>query len=254
MTNSLFIGKNLIELDSVDSTNNFARQMLSNSRPIEGTVIVAREQFAGRGQMGSSWDTDGGKNITLSVILYPDQLDADKQFFLNMAIALAVKDFCEFVLHDEVRIKWPNDIYYHDKKLGGILIENTINGSKIASTIVGIGINVNQDEFDPALPNPASLIQIRKPVEAATYDLPLLINELCAYLEKYYLQLRQQHFNFLDKGFTVALYRYQQTHEFKRGETIFKGEINGVAKDGKLIIHSNGKELRFGFKEVEYII
>ncbi len=254
MTNSLFIGKNLIELDSVDSTNNFARQMLSNSRPIEGTVIVAREQFAGRGQMGSSWDTEGGKNITLSVILYPDQLDADKQFFLNMAIALAVKDFCEFVLHDEVRIKWPNDIYYHDKKLGGILIENTINGSKIASTIVGIGINVNQDEFDPALPNPASLIQIRKPVEAATYDLPLLINELCAYLEKYYLQLRQQHFNFLDKGFTVALYRYQQTHEFKRGETIFKGEINGVAKDGKLIIHSNGKELRFGFKEVEYII
>jgi len=254
MSNSLFIGKNLIELDSVDSTNNFAKEMLSNSRPVEGTVILAREQFAGRGQMGNHWKTEGGKNITLSVLLYPDQLDADKQFFLNMAIALAVKDFCEFVLNDEVKIKWPNDIYYHDKKLGGILIENTISGSKIGSSIIGIGINVNQEEFDEALPNPASLLLIKKPVEAPTYDLPLLVDELCACLEKYYLQLRQQHYNFLDKGYTVALYRYQQTHEFKRGESIFKGEINGVAKDGKLIIHSGGKELRFGFKEVEYII
>lgn len=254
MTNTLFIGKNLIELDSVDSTNNFAKQMLSNSRPAEGTVIVAREQFAGRGQMGNKWDTEGGKNITLSAVLYPEQLDAERQFFLNMAVALAVKDFCEFVLNDEVKIKWPNDIYYHDRKLGGILIENTISDSRITSSIAGIGINVNQYEFDGQLPNPASLIQIKKPAEAPTYDLPKLVDELCSYLEKYYLQLRQQHYNFLDKGYTEALYRYQQTHEFKRGESIFKGEINGVAKDGKLIIHSGGKELRFGFKEVEYII
>jgi BirA family biotin operon repressor/biotin-[acetyl-CoA-carboxylase] ligase len=254
MANTLFIGKSLIELESVDSTNNYARQLLLNSRPIEGTVIVAKEQFAGRGQMGNTWNTEQGKNITLSVILYPDQIEADKQFFLNMAIALAVKDFCEFVLGDEVKIKWPNDIYYHDKKLGGILIENIINGSKIASTVIGIGINVNQEEFDEALPNPASLIQIKRPIEPPVYDIPLLVEELCAYLEKYYLQLRQQHYNFLDKGYTVALYRYQQTYEFKRGETTFKGEINGVAKDGKLIIHSGGKELRFGFKEVEYVI
>lgn len=254
MTNTLFIGKNLIELDSVDSTNSFAKEMLLNSRPIEGTVIVAREQFAGRGQMGNKWDTEGGKNITLSIVLYPEHLDADKQFFLNMAIALAVKDFCEFVLHDEVKIKWPNDIYYHDKKLGGILIENSISGSKITSSVVGIGLNVNQEEFDGDLPNPVSLIQVKKPAEAPTYDLPRLVEELCSYLEKYYLQLRQQHYNFLDKGYTVALYRYQQTYEFKRGQASFKGEINGVAKDGKLIIHSGGKELRFGFKEVEYVI
>lgn len=254
MTNTLFVGKNLIELDSVDSTNSFARQLLSNSRPVEGTVIMAKDQFAGRGQMGNAWSTEAGKNITLSVILFPDQLDADKQFFLNMAVALAVKDFCEFVLQDEVKIKWPNDIYYHDKKVGGILIENSISGTKIASSIIGIGINVNQEEFDESLPNPGSLIQIKKPASTAVYDIPKLVEELCACLEKYYLQLRQRHFNFLDKGYTVALYRYQQTHEFKRGESTFKGEINGVAKDGKLIIHSGGKELRFGFKEVEYII
>jgi BirA family biotin operon repressor/biotin-[acetyl-CoA-carboxylase] ligase len=254
MTNTLFIGKNLIELDSVDSTNSFARQLLSNSRPIEGTVILTKEQFAGRGQMGNKWSAEAGKNITLSIVLYPDQLEADKQFFLNMAIALAVKDFCEFVLLDEVKIKWPNDIYYHDKKLGGILIENSISGSNITSSVIGIGININQEEFDESLPNPTSLIQIKKPAQGSVYDIPTLVEELCGYIEKYYLQLKQQHFNFLDKGYTEALYRYQQTHEFKRGETIFKGEINGVAKDGKLLIHSGNKELRFGFKEVEYII
>jgi len=254
MTTTLFIGKNLIELDSVDSTNSFARQLLSNSRPAEGTVIMAKEQFAGRGQMGNKWSTEAGKNITLSIVLYPDQLEADKQFFLNMAIALAVKDFCEFVLLDEVKIKWPNDIYYHDKKIGGILIENSISGSKITSSVLGIGINVNQEEFDEGLPNPASLIQIKKPADASTYDIPKLVEELCSCIEKYYLQLRQLHYNFLDKAYTEALYRYQQTHEFKRGESTFKGEINGVTKDGKLVIHSGTKELRFGFKEVEYII
>ena len=239
---------------STHSTNSFAKQLLSNSRPVEGTVILAKEQFAGRGQMGNSWKAESGKNITLSVVLYPDHLDADKQFFLNMAVSLAVKDFCEFVLGDEIKIKWPNDIYYHDKKVGGILIENSVSGSKIASSVIGIGINVNQEEFDESLPNPTSLIQIRKPTDAPIYDISKLVEELCACLEKYYLQLRQQHYNFLDKGYTVALYRYQQTHEFKRGESTIKGEINGVAKDGKLIIHSGGKELRFGFKEVEYII
>jgi BirA family biotin operon repressor/biotin-[acetyl-CoA-carboxylase] ligase len=250
MTYNLFIDKNLIELDSIDSTNNYAKELLSNSRPIEGTTITAKDQFAGRGQMGNTWQSTAGKNLTISVILYPDFLEADKQFFLNMAVALAIKDFCESTLNDEIKIKWPNDIYFHDKKLGGVLIENTIQGNKISSSVIGIGININQEEFDPGLPNPTSFIQIRN----SPSDISNLIEELCSYLEKYYLQLRQLHFNFLDKGYTEALYRYQQTHEFKKGDTVFKGEINGVTKDGKLIIHSNGKELKFGFKEVEYVI
>ncbi len=250
MAESLFIGKNLIELDAVDSTNNFAKELLLGNKPVEGTAIVAREQFAGRGQMGNTWKTESGKNLTLSVILYPDFIDADKQFFLNMAVSLAVKDFCEFVLNEEIRIKWPNDIYYADKKLGGILIENTINGSKISSSVIGIGININQNEFDSSLPNPISFAQIRK----TEFNILDLVAELCAYLEKYYLQLRQLHFNFLDKAYTESLYRYQQTHEFKKSGQLFRGEINGVAKDGKLIIHYNGRELRFGFKEVEFVL
>jgi BirA family biotin operon repressor/biotin-[acetyl-CoA-carboxylase] ligase len=250
MTEPLFIGKNLIELDSVDSTNNFAKNLLTHSSPVEGTLIVAYEQFAGRGQMGNTWKTQKGKNLTGSVILYPGFVEIDRQFFLNMAIALAIRDFCEFVLSDEVKIKWPNDIYFRDKKLGGILVENVIQGSKLVSSVAGIGINVNQLEFDDSLPNPVSLAQITN----IQYDMGDLVKKLCVFLEKYYLQLRQRHFNFLDKAYTEALYRYQQTYSFKKGEQSFKGEINGVTKDGKIIIHAKGRELKFAFKEVEYVI
>ena len=247
---TLFVGKNIIELESVDSTNNYAKELLTKEKPVEGTVIFAHEQQNGRGQMGNTWKTEAGKNLTLSIILYPDFLDADKQFYLNMAICLAVKDFCESVLTDEIKIKWPNDIYWHNKKLGGVLIENTINGNRISSSVIGIGVNVNQEGFDETLPNPVSLFQISN----FNFKLSILVEALCVFIEKYYLQLRQMHFNFLDKGYTVALYRYQQTHEFRKGEQILKGEINGVAKDGKLILHSNGKESRYAFKEIEFVI
>ena len=247
---TLFIGQNIVELATVDSSNNYAKELLADGKPAEGTIVFAREQHSGRGQMGNSWETEAGKNLTLSVILYPEFLEASQQFYLNMAMSLAIKDFCESVLNDEIKIKWPNDIYFRDKKLGGVLIENNINGTRLSSSVVGIGLNINQEVFDVSLPNPISFFQITN----REFKLETLIELLASFIEKYYLQLRQLHFNFLDKAYTVALYRYQQTYEFKKGEQIFKGEINGVAKDGKLIIHSAGKELRFGFKEVEFVI
>jgi BirA family biotin operon repressor/biotin-[acetyl-CoA-carboxylase] ligase len=248
--NTLFIGNSIIELKSVDSTNNFAKDLLQKDNPPEGTIIYAKEQHSGRGQSGNSWATDAGKNLTISIILYPDFLSAEKQFFLNMAVSLGVKDFCESVLNDEVRIKWPNDIYYRDSKLGGILIENTISGSQISSSVVGIGINVNQTEFDKLLPNPISLGLISN----IEYRIPSLIELLSGYIEKYYLQLRQLHFNFLDKAYMESLYRYQQTYDFKKGAQVIRGEINGVTKEGRLVVHSKGKEHKFFFKEVEFVI
>lgn len=250
MISPLFVGKNLIELESVDSTNSYAKELLSNSRPPEGTAIMAKDQHSGRGQMGNSWAAEPGQNITVSFILYPEFLETDRQFFLNMAVSLAVKDFCEFILKDEVKIKWPNDIYYLDKKLGGILIENSISGTKIASSVIGIGLNVNQVNFNPALPNPVSFALLRQQY----YNLQELQEQLSSFLEKYYLQLRQLHFNFLDSAYTQGLYRYQQTHEFKKGEQILRGEITGVTKEGKLVIDCNGKEHKFNFKEIEYVI
>lgn len=250
MLGTLFVGQNHISLASVDSTNTFAKELLAKERLPEGTVISAASQLKGRGQAGNIWAAESGKNLTVSYILYPNFLEATQQFYLSMAISLAVKDCCEEQTGGEFCIKWPNDIYYGDRKVAGVLIENTVSSSVIASAVVGIGINVNQEEFDESLPNPVALTEISK----LDFDLNKLRDSLSGYIEKYYLQLRQKHYNFLDKAYTVSLYRYQQTHEFKKGNTVIKGEINGVTKEGKLILHSQGKEHRFGFKEVEFII
>lgn len=247
--NTLFIGKNLVELASVDSTNNYAKKLLEQERVAEGSLVLAHEQHSGRGQTGNTWKSEQGKSLTMSLILYPEFLDASQQFYLNMAVSLGVKDFCESVSKKEIKIKWPNDIFCFNHKLGGILIENTVSGNKISSSVIGIGLNVNEEEFGEDLQNAVSLYQITN----HKFQITSLVELLCGYLEKYYLQLRQLHFNFLDKAYTEAMYRYQQTHEFKHDGKVFRGEINGVTKEGKLLIHSNGKELKFAMKEVEFV-
>ncbi|MCS6935764.1 MAG: biotin--[acetyl-CoA-carboxylase] ligase [Chitinophagales bacterium] len=250
MAQTLFTGKNIITLQQVGSTNDYARELLASGPVPEGTLIIARAQTAGRGQQGNAWLSEPDKNLTVSFIFYPDFLEPPNQFYLNMCAALAVKDFAESVVKDRICIKWPNDIYAGDSKLAGILIENTIAGNKITHSIIGIGINVNQETFSEELKNPTSLYLLT----AITYNLNTLAELLCLYVEKYYLQLRMRHFNFLARAYTESLYRYQQTHEFKKGDQIIRGEICGVSKDGKLILQSAGKEHRYGFKEIEFLI
>ena len=249
MSDTLFIGANHISLQTVDSTNTYAKNLLAEKRQPEGSLITTAEQTAGRGQAGSSWQTEPGQNLILSYILYPTFLSADKQFFLSMAVSLAVRELCEEITDHEIRIKWPNDIYQRNKKLAGILIENTISGSQLSSSVVGIGLNINQTHFDPTLPNPTSV----KLITGHEFSVETAIQKLNSYMEKYYLQLRHLHFNFLDKGYTVHLYKYNQTGIFSKNGQEFRGEITGVTKEGKLIIESNGKELKFGLKEVEYL-
>lgn len=249
MSHPLFVGANHIALHSIDSTNNYAKNLLSAQKVPEGTLITAAEQTAGRGQAGSRWQTEPGLNLTASYILYPTFLSADRQFFLSMAVSLAVRELCEEMVNDEVRIKWPNDIYHNGRKLAGILIENTISGSQLSSSIIGIGLNVNQVEFDPALPNPASL----RTVTSQEQNLQRITERLSSYLEKYYLQLRSLHFNFLDKAYMVNLYQYNKTALYRKDGQEFRGEIVGVTKEGKLIIESGGKQWKFGLKEVEYL-
>lgn len=246
----LFIGVNVIELKETTSTNTEAKLLIEQEKPLEGTLIIANKQTKGKGQHGNSWQTEAGKNLTCSYILYPVFLSADKHFYLNMVVSLAVKEVCEVILEDEVKVKWPNDIYYGNKKIAGILIENSISGATVITSIVGIGLNVNQTEFDTNLQNPGSLKQF------TGHDILLqnIQQNLNVFLEKYYLQLRQQHFHFLQRAYTEALFRYNQTALFKKGEQTFKGEITGIARDGKLIIESNGKELRFNMQEVKFVI
>jgi len=250
MHESLFIGKNVISLETIDSTNDYAKQLLSTQKPTDGTLIIAKAQTKGRGQLGNVWQTESGKNLTVSYILYPNFLSPDKQFYLNMVVVLGIREFCESICVEHVQIKWPNDILINGKKVCGVLIENALQGNKIQHSIIGIGININQATFDGHLPNATSILLENK---NQTLAIEPLTAQLSSFLEKYYLQLRLLHFNFLEKAYTTSLWRYNQTSEFKKGDTVFKGEITGVTKEGKLEIDVKGKPQKFRFKEIEFV-
>ncbi len=158
---TLFIGQHIIELDSVDSTNSYLKNLLSNSKPLpDGTVIMADHQYAGRGQSNNEWQTEYGKNLTFSIYLKPNFLTLNHQFNLNKAISLGINDCLRTIIGEGCKIKWPNDIYYENQKLGGVLIENITSGSNIKASIIGISLNVNQITFSENLNNATSISKI----------------------------------------------------------------------------------------------
>lgn len=143
----MFIGQKRIHIPELDSTNRFAMDLVRNSMPPEGSIITTEYQNAGRGQHGKQWLSERGANINASIILYPRTLTAADQFLLNMAVACAVCDTAAALCAQECVLKWPNDVYSTDKKIAGILIENSWAGSRWQAAVVGIGLNVNQQEF-----------------------------------------------------------------------------------------------------------
>ncbi len=248
--NTLFIGKVIQNFDSIGSTNDYAIELISKSNPSEGTVISAYHQTQGRGQIGSKWQSNPGMNLTLSVILYPAFLEASRQFLLTQSVALGVLDFLKPIISADISLKWPNDIYYKDQKMGGILMQSSLKGNRLMWCVAGIGINVNQTHFDKNLPNPTSIKNITNQ-EKATMD---LIPSLCQHLEYRYLQLKSGQYQQIQSDYLQNCYRYMQEALFQRpsGE-IFNGKIVGVDDSGKLrIVHQQGEEA-FGMKEVGFV-
>ncbi|HET6243994.1 MAG: biotin--[acetyl-CoA-carboxylase] ligase [Bacteroidetes bacterium] len=244
---TLFIGQRLIQLDKVESTNIFASELISNSFVPEGTLITAKEQTLGRGQRGTSWISEPGKNIILSVVLKPAFLSVTNQFQLNKALALAVRDlFLHYTLNN-VTVKWPNDIYINDAKLAGILIQNQIKNAFITYSIVGIGINVNQEKFPWDIPHANSL----KNITGIDYNLNECIEKLCEYIEKRYLQLRS---NFtIDTEYLQNLYKFDQQADFLVNEQFVKGKITGITTQGKLVVtHSENCIKHYDLKEIKF--
>lgn len=249
--NTLFIGKVLLNFTKLVSTNTYALSLVSKNKPSEGTVISAWSQSGGRGQIGNTWESEAGKNITISIILYPFFIPIRKQFVLNQAISLGVLDFLSNFIDTDLKVKWPNDIYVKDKKIAGILIQNTLSKSIIQSSIVGIGININQTEFRSDAPNPTSLSL----ESSGGFEPENLIPELCKTIEKRYLQLRALDFEVLKKDYLQGLYRFQEDAIFQRADTkeAFSGKIVGLDDAGRLKIDTNKGESVFSFKEVKFL-
>lgn len=248
LPNTLFMGQQLYYLPVCESTNSEAQQLLIKNKATEGCTVLTSEQTRGRGQRGNTWEAEPGKNITLSVILSPVFLPVRQQFYLNMAVSLAVLDLLHEYGATGAQVKWPNDLYFKDKKVGGILIENTINSYSLQHSIVGIGLNINQLNF--GIGTATSLAAIT----GISINLVQVTARLLELLEKRYLELRNGKFARLKYEYLQALYRYQEPHWFIVNGARVQGSIVGVDEDGKLGVNIENELCFFDFKEIAYII
>ena len=247
---ALFIGHNLVRLETVDSTNDYALQHLAEANPANGTVISTENQTNGKGQYGAKWSSEGSKNLTLSIIIRPKNLDVNKQFYLSMVAALGVKSLCESY-NLATTIKWPNDIYIKKKKVAGILIQNGIMKNKISSSVIGIGLNVNQIAFDPLIPNPTSIrIETGQKI-----DLEAIRLELFDHFERYYLDLMESKFEILHEQYRSALFQKDVVRSYQRKNTsIFNGIIKDVRENGKLCMEVDDQIEEIDLKDIKYIL
>ena len=242
----------LIHIPETDSTNNWLRAR-AEEFPSEETVAVWTDhQTAGRGCGTNTWESEPGKNLLFSVLCRPKSILATRQFLLLETMALAMKNILDFTLPqgEELKIKWPNDIYWHDRKLGGTLTECALSGQQMRWCIIGSGINVNQTAFSPTLPNPVSLAQI------TGYKLLLepLLQRIVSCFEHRLNYLEQGHSDELQEEYTAALYRRYGFHPYRDAKGDFEAQFISVDADGTLTLRTRLHLLRkYRFKEVSYL-
>nr|WP_262918359.1 biotin--[acetyl-CoA-carboxylase] ligase [Mucilaginibacter straminoryzae] len=246
----LFVGQNLVTLKQVDSTNNYLKKILSNSEPLpEGTVIMAEEQYAGRGQYKNGWFAEKGNNLTISILLKPLFLPLNDQFQLTQVVSIATVKALKQTSGLSYQIKWPNDIYYGEKKLGGILIENSVQGKRINNSVIGIGLNVNQPQFPENLPRAVSLKQILQ----RDYDLKAVLSEICRHIEAWYLKLKAGKTDEINIAYLDRLLGLNEERRYRSEEETYRGVIKGVDHSGLLEIQTNGIIKKYNLKEVEFL-
>ena len=232
-------------MPSCHSTNDMAMESLERGKMLEGTVFITDYQTAGKGQRGNHWESKKGENLTFSLVLKPFDLVVNDQFMLNIITSLGIQDFLNRYLQN-ARIKWPNDLYVGAKKICGILIQNLVRERKIEYAVVGIGLNVNQTQFGSPQATSMALAVGQK------FETQALFEELVLSIEKRYLAWIEGKHQEMKSEYLKNLYWYGEERTFKARD-YFKGRIVGVSDEGRLLIETQGEQLRFDFKEVEYI-
>ncbi|MDR1499563.1 MAG: biotin--[acetyl-CoA-carboxylase] ligase [Tannerellaceae bacterium] len=240
----------VIRLKETRSTNLYIIESLREQSLKEGTVVVAQSQTEGKGQRDASWESAPGENLTFSFILRPAGLPASCRTAISQLTALAVKELLE-ACTDGVTIKWPNDVYWMDKKIAGILIENNISGGILRSSIVGVGINLNQTTFPEHLSEAVSLAQIT----GDTYDLDEALSRFMRRMFEYYHLLLKGDERTISSAYKASLYRgTEDFHNYRDADGSFEARIYDVGRDGSLILERRDGEKRgYMFKEVSFI-
>jgi BirA family transcriptional regulator, biotin operon repressor / biotin---[acetyl-CoA-carboxylase] ligase len=243
------IGQPLIEIDATASTNNYAMELVHKGLAQHGLAIFAWEQTAGKGQRGKQWHSAKGENIILTVILNTSGLRIAELFLLSMTAAVSVHDFFSMYAGDESSVKWPNDLYWRDRKAGGILIENIITGNEWQWAVAGMGININQTNFEEHIGNAVSLKQIT----GKQFNPVALAKELCAHFHKRYAQLLKGDGHIIAEAYNNILYKRDEKVTLKKNNAVFDCTLKGVNTYGQLITTSATEQL-FEVGEVQWII
>lgn len=234
---------------STASTNTFLHEMMRQDKLPEGFLLYTDFQTAGKGQPGNTWESENGKNLLFSMLLYPHSIKVYEQFILSEITGLAIRKVLEKYT-DDICIKWPNDIYWKDKKIAGILIENSLFRDRIDTCIIGIGLNVNQEVFISNAPNPVSLRQIT----GNDINREILSMEIQAELLNIYQNYSPE---FIHQEYLNNLYRRNGFHRYAEtaANTVFDAEVEDVLPDGRLILRTQAGEIKsYYFKEIQFVI
>lgn len=236
------IGSQVFRFEECSSTNDVMRNLSEINTAHHGAVVMSNFQTHGRGQAGNIWESISQKNIMLSVLVMPPSILADEQVYLNLFACLSVFDFVNAYFPNQTKIKWPNDIYVNDKKIAGLLIENSIQGTSIKNSIIGIGININQQQFENAHAISFSVL-LKKDIELDTCR-----NELLVFLNKRYEELSLHLKYKLMNDYLNVLYKKEVKSMFKVGNEMLEGEIIGIDNFGRLKLKVENEIKLFAFK------
>lgn len=246
----------LVALEETVSTNQYLSQLCDNLQDTvaELTTVTAEFQTSGKGQRGNTWEAEEGKNLLFSFVLHPTFLEARRQFILSQIVSLSIKEELDRWA-DDVTIKWPNDIYWKDKKICGILIENNLVGHFIGRSISGIGININQEAFKSDAPNPISLKQIT----GKEHDRYQILAHILKRVQTYYTCLQTEDIGTYSEEISTryarSLFRRRGFHPYEDANGYFLARLLRVEQDGRFVLEDeSGKEREYLFKEVHYIV
>lgn len=240
----------IIKLNAIDSTNSYLKENAIKNNLESYTIVVADKQTSGRGQLGTVWESDLGKNLTFSMLVKFVDFEITRQFYLSMAVALGVLTALKNKWDTKYYIKWPNDILADKDKIAGILIENSISGNFIKNTVIGIGLNVNQISFSKEIENVTSL----KKISGIDFDRDQLLLDLINSIASYIKYIDAKKFSQLKMEYMNLLFKYQIPAMFiDNKDLVFIGKIIDVSAEGQLVVElENEKTRKFNLKEIKF--
>jgi len=241
---------NIIKLNAIDSTNSYLKS-LANETTIESyTVVVAKHQTEGRGQVGSKWVSENGKNLMFSVLINFENFKIEHQFYISMAVSLGVLETVKNTVKSSFFVKWPNDIMADKDKVAGILIENVLKGDTIKYSVIGVGLNVNQEQF----PSDIGKVNSLKNISGINFNLDELLKITINNINIYIDIIKRNEFKKIKQLYVASLYKFNKPVMFEdNNKTIFLGKIIDIYNDGKLVVELENKTTRkFNLKEIKF--